>query len=181
MPGFGVRRFSLTLMHRMKDLNADRVEDALKEMGATRAELRDAHTLWMKMAYSRTAPKGLNAFRMALGPPGHHGSKPFGDLTCEVAQWELPFWPGLVYEVLIGPNGSIWNQWFVRPGPPKKMAFEELTPWSCVIADVGASFEGAEHVEGSAPQHWGVDFTHDGHPYRARFVYGLLQRVDPGY
>ncbi|MEO5877540.1 MAG: hypothetical protein ABIS86_24055 [Streptosporangiaceae bacterium] len=179
MSGFGVRQFSLTLMHRMKDLNADRVEDALKEMGASRAELREAHTLWMKRAYSRTAPQGLNAFRLALGPPAHEGTRQFGDLTCKVCQWKLPFWPGLVYEVLVGPDRSVWNQWFVRQGAPKPIAFEDLTPWSCVLADVGASFADAEHVEGAAPQHWGVDFTHEGRAYRARFVYGLLQRVDP--
>jgi hypothetical protein len=174
---FGVRQFQLTLMHRMRDLNAERVEDALREVGADRAEIRAAHRLWMKMAYSRTAPKGMAAFRMALGPPLVEGPRAFGDLTGAVARWRLPYWPELEFEVLTGPDGDVWNQWFIRPGPPRVLGFGDLTPWACVIGDFGAGFPGAVHVEGAAPQHWGVDFTHGGTDHRALFVYGLFQRL----
>ncbi|MFI6602172.1 hypothetical protein ACIBHX_38480 [Nonomuraea sp. NPDC050536] len=176
--GFGVRQFELTLMHRMRDLNPERVEDALAEMRATRAELRAAHSLWTRMSYSRSAPKGVSALRMALGPPTYRGAKPAGSLTCELARWHLPSWPGLEFEALLGPGGDLWNQWFVRPVPLRRLSFAALVPWRCVVGDVAAAFPDATQLEGSAPHHWSVDFTHDGAPHRARFIYGLLQRVD---
>ncbi|MFI6326468.1 hypothetical protein ACIBG8_53730 [Nonomuraea sp. NPDC050556] len=177
MPRFGVRELSLALMHRMRDLNPERVEDALSQIGATRAELRAAHTQWTAMAHSSRAPKGLAVLRMALGPQRHSGSRTIGALTCEVARWALPYWPGLELEALVGPDGEVWNLWFVRPSGELRLGLDELVPWTCVIADVAASFPGAIQGEGGAPQHWVVDFTHDGRPYRALFVYGLLQRV----
>lgn len=176
--GFGVRQFELALMHRMRDLNALRVEEALEELGASRAELRAAHTQWTQMAYSERAPKGLGAVRMALGPPTYLGDKPIGSLTCGVARWALPYWPGLEWEVLTGPDGEVWNQWFVRPAGDRALTLAELVPWECVIADVGSSFPGATQGEGGAPHHWLVDFVHEGAGYRARFVYGLLQRLE---
>lgn len=172
---FGVRQFELALMHRMRDLNAARVEAALETVGASRAELRAAHTQWTRMIHSRKGPAPLRA---ALGPPSHRGPQPFGSLTCEVLRWTLPSWPELAYEVLLGPDGQVWNQWFVRPGGPATLTFEELTPWRCVVADVQASFPGASHSEGLAPHHWAVDFAHEGAAYRARFIYGLYQRLD---
>ncbi|GAA3197896.1 hypothetical protein [Actinocorallia longicatena] len=178
MGGFGSRQLTLALMHRMRDLNAGRVEDALREMDASRAEIRAAHTMWTRWAHSRTAPKGVRAFRAALGPPLSTSVRDFGDLPCEVATWKLVHWPDFEFELLLGPDGRLWNQWFVRAGEPKAIAFADLAPWTAVVSDVGASFEGAEHVEGSAPHHWAVDFTHEGEAHRALFVYGLLQRVD---
>ncbi|MEU7832917.1 MULTISPECIES: hypothetical protein [unclassified Nonomuraea] len=176
--GFGVRQFELTLMHRMRDLNAERVEDALMDMGASRAELRAAHTQWTRMAHSVRSRKGLGALRTMLGPPSYEGTTPVGSLTCRVARWALPSWPDLEFEALIGPDGAIWNQWFVRPHGDKALAFVDLVPWGCVVGDVVTSFPGAAQGEGSAPQHWVVDFAHEGTDYRARFVYGLFQRLD---
>ncbi|NRQ38332.1 hypothetical protein HII36_41870 [Nonomuraea sp. NN258] len=175
---FGVREFELTLMHRMRDLNAARVEDALEDLGATRAELRAAHAHWTKLAHSARAPKGLAALRMALGPPAHQGVKPVGSLNCQVARWRLPSWPELEFEALTGPEGELWNLWFVRPGRQAALTLPDLVPWQCVVADVGTSFPGSEHGEGLAPNHWVVDFAHEGVRYRARFVYGLFQRLD---
>lgn len=176
--GFGVRQFELTLMHRMRDLNPERVEDALAEMHATRAELRAAHSQWTRMSYARGAPKGISALRMALGTPTYRGAKPAGSLTCELVRWSLPSWPDLEFEALLGPGGELWNQWFIRPSGAARFAFSAVKPWACVVGDVVSSFPGATQLEGSAPQHWSVDFTHDGTPHRARFIYGLLQRVD---
>jgi hypothetical protein len=172
---FGVRQFELALMYRMRDLNTERVAAGVEAMGASRAELRAAHTQWTRMIHVR---KGAAPLRAALGPPAHRGPQPFGSLTCEVLRWALPSWPGLEYEALLGPDGGLWNQWFVRPGAPAVVTFEELTAWRCVVADVQASFPGAAHREGQAPHHWAVDFTHEGAAYRARFVYGLYQRLD---
>lgn len=175
--GFGVRQFELALMHRMRDLNPARVEDAIEAMGASRAELRAAHTQWTRMAYSGRAPKGRAALRMALGPPSYRGAQPFGSLTCEVSRWVLPSWPGLAFEVLAGPGGEVWNQWFVRPGGDRRLSFADLVPWTCVVADVAASFPGAAQQEGAAPHHWAVDFAGEGGRRRALFVYGLYQRL----
>ncbi|MFI6709132.1 hypothetical protein ACIBF7_22030 [Nonomuraea sp. NPDC050478] len=103
---YGVREFELTLMHRMRDVNAPRVERALRDLGATRAELRAAHAHWTRLAHAARAPKGLTALRSALGPPAHEGERPVGSLTCEVACWVLPSWPELEFEVLTGPGGA---------------------------------------------------------------------------
>ncbi|GAA3644298.1 hypothetical protein GCM10022224_003510 [Nonomuraea antimicrobica] len=177
--GFGVREFELALMHRMRDLNPARVEQALHAMDASRAELRDAHTRWTRLAHAPRAPKGAAALRMALGPAPYRGSRPAGSLTCDVLRWPLPSWPGLEYEALLGPGGELWNQWFVRPSGPAALALTDLTPWTCVVGDLGASFPGAVQIDGPAPHHWTVDFRHGGRAYRARFVHGLLQRLDP--
>ncbi|GAA3204482.1 hypothetical protein [Nonomuraea helvata] len=173
--GFGVREFELSLMHRMRDLNPERVEEALGDMGASRAELRAAHARWTRMLHSPRPPKGP---RRLLGPPSYAGTTSMGSLTCDVTRWALPSWPGLEFEVLTGPGGEVWNQWFVRPAGPRTFSFDELVPWGCVVGDVGASFPGAVHLEGQAPHHWAVDLTHEGATYRARFVYGLCQRID---
>ncbi|MEV5500524.1 hypothetical protein AB0M50_34490 [Nonomuraea fuscirosea] len=175
---FRVREFELALMHRMQDLNAGKVEEALHGMGASRAELRAAHAHWTRLAHAPRAPKGAAALRMALGAPPYRESRPAGSLTCDVLRWPLPSWPGLAFEALLGPGGEVWNQWFVRPEGPVAVAFTDLTPWTCVVGDLGASFPGAVQIEGPAPHHWTVDFPHDGRTYRARFVYGLIQRLD---
>ncbi|MFB4274348.1 MULTISPECIES: hypothetical protein [unclassified Nonomuraea] len=172
---FGVREFELALMHRMRDLNPARVEEALRDMGASRAELREAHAHWTRLAHAPRAPKGAAALRMALGPAPYRGRRPAGSLTCDVLRWPLPSWPGLEFEALVGPGGEVWNQWFVRPAGAAALTFADLTPWTCVVADLGASFPGAVQIEGPAPHHWTVDFPHDGVTYRARFVYGLHQ------
>lgn len=177
---FGVREFELALMHRMRDLNPERVEEALREMGASRAEVRAAHAHWTRLAHAPRAPKGAAALRMALGPAPYRGRRPAGSLTCTVLRWTLPSWPGLAYEALLGPGDELWNQWFVRPsGPAASLTLADLAPWTCVVADIGASFPGAVQMEGPAPHHWTVDVPSGGRTYRARFVYGLLQRLDP--
>lgn len=168
---FGPRQFQLALMHRMRDVNAARVEEALQELAASAAEVRAAHHRWTRMSHG----SGLRALRGVLGTPAGEGSRRFGALTCRVARWVLPYWPELEFEALAGPDDKVWHQWLVRPGEPRAAGFAELTPWRCVVADVMASFPGAEQREGGAPQQWAVDFSHEGRKYRALFVYGLFQ------
>ncbi|SDH08847.1 hypothetical protein [Nonomuraea jiangxiensis] len=173
--GFGVREFELALLHRMRDLNAERVEVALGELGASRAEVRAAHAHWTRILHASRGRAGLGR---VLGRPAHRDVTVIGSLTCDVARWELPSWPGLQFEVLYGPGREVWNQWFVRPGGAARLAFADLAPWGCVVGDVAASFPGAAQLEGTAPHHWAVEFRHGGTGYRARFVYGLYQRLD---
>ncbi|WP_219825425.1 hypothetical protein [Nonomuraea typhae] len=173
--GFGVREFELALMHRMRDLNPDRVEDALAAMDATRAELRQAHAHWTRL--TAAAPRGARRFVTALGRPPSLSERPVGSLTCDALSWPLPSWPGLEFEVLTGPGGEVWNAWFVRPGAARVPDVAGLVPWEYVVADV--AFPGATQDEGSAPHHWVVSFRYGTAAYRARFVYGLFQRLDP--
>ncbi|MEV0612559.1 hypothetical protein AB0I81_04475 [Nonomuraea sp. NPDC050404] len=172
---FGVVEFELALLHRMRDVNAAKVEEALEARGASRTELREAHAHWTRLTHVR---RGVSALRVALGPPPHRARRPAGSLTCDVLRWPLPTWPGLEYEALLGPGGELWNQWFVRASGPVTTSLADLTPWGFVVADVAASFPGAVQIDGPAPHHWTVDFRHDGEDYRARFVYGLFQRLD---
>ncbi len=171
-----MREFELALLHRMRDVNPDRVAEALAAMGASRGEQREAHAHWTRLVHVR---KPAGALRLALGPAPHRGRRPAGSLTCDVLRWPLPSWPGLAYEALFGPGGELWNQWFVRPSGVVPLTFADLTPWTCVVADVVASFPGAVQIDGPAPQHWTVDLRHGGRAHRARFVYGLFQRLDP--
>ncbi|GAA2832120.1 hypothetical protein GCM10020220_021290 [Nonomuraea rubra] len=131
--GFGVREFELALLHRMRDVNAEKVEETLGLLGASRAELREAHAHWTRLAHAPRAPKGAAALRRALGPPPHRGRRPAGSLTCDVLRWPLPTWPGLAYEALVGPGGELWNQWFVRPSGAAALTFADLVPWACVV------------------------------------------------
>ena len=179
MSGLGTRWFSLVLMHRMRDINTRKVEETLAAIGVRRAELRAAHTQWAQMAYAINAPKGAEALRVVLGPPASSAHRTFGDLHCRIQCWKLPLWPDLTLEVLLAPDRSVWNLWLTRPGQPKPFAFEDLVPWSAVVGDLAASFADADQGEGSAPHHWTVRFTHGGVGYRARFVYGLLQAIEP--
>ncbi|MFG1999148.1 hypothetical protein ACGFNU_08380 [Spirillospora sp. NPDC048911] len=177
--GFARFEFQLVLMWRMLDLAPGRVEDALKELGASRAQMRAAHRRWVSMPYSKTAPKGLARYRMVLGPPDDSGPREFGDLDCTYSLWTLPLWPDLRFEVLTAPDGSAWHHWLVRAegSPVPELGLHDLTPWSCVVSDMGQRFENARHVEGDAPGHWGVAFSVEGRDYLARFVHGLLQLV----
>ncbi|MFI6815082.1 hypothetical protein ACIBG7_21940 [Nonomuraea sp. NPDC050328] len=160
-------------------MNAPRVEEALKELHASAAEVRAAQTQWTKMAYSARAPRGLRGLRAVLGSPVSEGTAEFGALSCKVARWRLPYWPELEFEAVAGPGGGVWHQWLVRPGEVRRVGFAELVPWTCVVADVAASFPGAEQREGAAPNHWAVDFSHESRKYRALFVYGLFQGFAP--
>ncbi|MFC0037411.1 hypothetical protein [Actinomadura rayongensis] len=179
---FGVREFQFTLLPRMADLAPDRVEQALTDLDATRAEMRAAYRRWLAMAHARRAPRGLTRYKWALGPPATTTRRRFGDLTCGVARWPLPLWPDLLFEVLTGPDGDVWNDWLIRPPsspPPDLPPPPDLTPWSCVVSDVTERFPDARDQEGSAPTRWTVLIPwHDG-THRADFVHGLLQHVTP--
>lgn len=182
--------FQLVLLRRMADFNADLVDRARRELGASAADMREANKRWQAMVRSRrgrpaAAPPGVALVRSALGAPESAEPRRIGDLECEALRWRLPLWPDLRFEVLTGGDGSAWNEWLVRaPGAPAPApaTLEDLTPWSCTVDEVARAFPPARPLPGTAPTRWGLAFTApDAHGVRhevvAEFTWGLLQRT----
>jgi len=189
--GFGATEFQLVLLRRMADFHPELVEQAVRRLGSSRAELREANKRWQAMVRSARFPRGAGRHTAVLGPPQAVLPRRIGDLTCTAQQWALPLWPELRFEVLLGPGdtgGAIWNEWLVRPAGtprPAPRTVADLAPWSCVVSDVAAAFPPAVPREGSAPTRWQLEFTAPDpaglpRPYVADFTWGLLQEVRSG-
>lgn len=106
-------------------------------------------------------------------------------MACEAWLFPVPLWPDLRFEVLLAPNGAVWNEWLIRApeaeGPDLK-SLADLTPWSCTVDEAARAFAPARPLEGTAPTRWGLAFTApDAEGARravvAEFTWGLLQRV----
>lgn len=187
---FGPVQFQLVLLRRMADFQAARVDQALRQLGVTHAEMREANKRWQAMVRS---PRGagrssLGRYRAVLGEPEAASRRRIGDLECQVLIWPVPLWPDLRFEVLAGPGGgAVWNAWLVRApgaGAPSLRTVEDLTPWSCTVDEVARAFAPARPREGSAPTRWQLAFTAPDvngelHEVVAEFTWGLLQRL-PG-
>lgn len=177
--------FQLVLLRRMADHNPDLVEDARRELGASLADMREANKRWQAMIRSPRARAAASRYRSVLGTPETVLTRKVGDLDCEAWLWPLPLWPDLRFEVLLAPNGAVWNEWLVRaPGAasPALRTLEDLTPWSCTVDEAARAFPPARPLEGTAPTRWGLAFTApdgDGvrHECTAEFTWGLLQRL----
>ncbi|MEU6065968.1 MULTISPECIES: hypothetical protein [Streptomyces] len=180
--------FQLVLLRRMADHNPDLVEDARHELGASIADMREANKRWQAMLRSPRARSAATRYRSVLGPPEYEAERTVGDLECRAWQWPLPLWPALRFEVLVGPDGAVWNEWLVRaPGAPAPdlRTLEDLTPWCCTVDEVARAFAPARPLEGTAPTRWGLAFTApDAQGVRrkvaAEFTWGLLQRTAVG-
>jgi hypothetical protein len=183
--GFGPLQFQLVLLRRMADFQAGLVEDALAELGAGRAEMRDANRRWQAMLRSPRGRGAVARYRSVLGPADATVRRRVGDLDCEALTWAVPLWPDLRFEVLSAAGGPVWNEWLVRaPGaaPPPLRTIEDLTPWSCTVDEAARAFAPARPREGSAPTRWGLAFTApdaagERHEVTAEFCWGLLQRL----
>jgi hypothetical protein len=177
--------FQLVLLRRMADHNPDAVEAARRELGASVADMREANRRWQAMVRSPRSRSAASRYRSVLGEPESVQRRRVGDLDCEARLWRLPLWPDLRFEVLLAPNGVVWNEWLVRaPGaePPELTALEDLTPWSCTIDEAARAFSPARPLQGSAPTRWGLAFTAPDrrgvrHEVAAEFTWGLLQRT----
>jgi hypothetical protein len=182
---FTPRDFQLVLLRRMADHNPDLVEDARRELGASLAQMREANKRWQAMVRSPRARGSASRYRSVLGRPESVVTRKVGDLDCEAWLWPVPLWPDLRFEVLLAPNGTVWNEWLVRaPGaaPPPLHTLADLTPWSCTVDEAARAFAPARPLEGTAPTRWGLAFTApDESGVRreavAEFTWGLLQRV----
>ena len=182
---FTHRDFQLVLLRRMADHNPDLVEDARRELGASLADMREANKRWQAMLRSPRARAAASRYRSVLGAPESVLTRKVGDLDCEAWLWPLPLWPDLRFEVLLAPNGGVWNEWLVRapgaPGPELR-TLDDLVPWSCTVDEAARAFAPVRPLEGTAPTRWGLAFTApDGDGVRrecaAEFTWGLLQRV----
>ncbi|GAA0673535.1 hypothetical protein GCM10010193_27820 [Kitasatospora atroaurantiaca] len=189
--GFGTTEFQLVLLRRMADFRPQLVEQAVHQLGASRAEMREANKRWQAMIRSSRFPHGARRYAAVLGPPQLTLPRRIGDLSCTAQQWALPLWPELRFEILLGPQdsgGPVWNEWLVRAAGtplPTLHTLVDLTPWSCVVSDVAVAFAPAVPREGSAPMRWQLDFTAPDAAGLARhctadFTWGLLQEVRIG-
>ncbi|MFE5815296.1 hypothetical protein ACFQ6S_18050 [Streptomyces sp. NPDC056479] len=177
--------FQLVLLRRMADHNPDLVDEARRELGVSLAEMREANKRWQAMVRSPRARGAASRYRSVLGAPESVVTRKVGDLECEAWLWPVPLWPDLRFEVLLAPNGAVWNEWLVRtPGGtgPALRTLADLTPWSCTVDEAARAFAPARPLEGTAPTRWGLAFTApDAEGVRrevvAEFTWGLLQRV----
>jgi hypothetical protein len=181
MRGFGRREFQLVLLRRMADYQPDLVVAAARSLGASSTEMREVNARWQRMLRSARFPGGERRLRLALGPPAAGADRRLGDVVCRMAWWELPLWPDLRFEALIGPDGSIMREWLVRAPESAVPSFDDagdLAPWSCVVGDVAERFAPVEHHSGEVPSRWHVVFSAAGRTRVAHFVWGLLQTVE---
>lgn len=175
--------FQLVLLRRMADHHPGMVEEALRELGVSRAEMREANRRWQARMHAPRAG-GVQPYRTLLGAPQTVTTRRIGDLTCEALTWPVPLWPDLRFEVLTAARGTVWNAWLVRaPGAPSPelRTTEDLTPWSCTVDEVARAFAPARPMEGSAPTRWRLACTApgpDGAPQDivTEFTWGLYQR-----
>ncbi|MEG3626554.1 hypothetical protein [Streptomyces poriticola] len=179
----------LVLLRRMADHNPDRVADARRELGASVTDLREANKRWQAMLRSPRARPAASRYGSILGEPESTVPRRLGDLDCEARLWRLPLWPDLRFEVLVGADGTVWNEWLVRaPGVagPRLRTLADLTPWSCTVDEAARAFAPARPLQGSAPTRWGLAFTAPDaesgvrREVVAEFTWGLLQRTAVG-
>jgi hypothetical protein len=176
--------FQLMLLRRMADYQPGLVQDKLRELGFARSEARAAHQRWQEIVRSRSFPGGLARYRIVLGRPARAYQREFGDLSCEITQWELELWPGLWFETVAVPGGAVVQDWLVRAGdcaPPELATVADLRPWGCVVGEVERRFGAVRHAGDEAPTRWSTEFAAGDGPqpgrYLARFTWGLLQTV----
>ena len=176
----GSEWFCLVLLRRMADYRPDDVADALRASGVSRTTMREVNAQWQRMLRSRSVGGTAGAYAIALGEPGERASRTVGDLVVEVRRWALPLWPDLRFEIVLGSDGRVWQEWLVRADPatlPHVRAVADLRPWEFVVEDVARAFPGVRHVQGSAPSRWTSLVDEGGTTYRLHFVWGLLQEV----
>ncbi len=180
--------FQLVLLRRMADHNPDLVEGARQELGVPVARMREANRRWQAMSRGQRSRGAAARYRSVLGAPESAVRRAIGDLECEALAWPVPLWPDLRFEVLLAPNGAVWNEWLVRApgaGGPVLRTVDDLTPWSCTVDEAARAFAPARPMEGTAPTRWRLAFTApDAGGQRRRcvaeFTWGLLQRISLG-
>jgi hypothetical protein len=167
----------------MADHRPELVDDALRALGASHTDLREAHKRWQARVHSRTFPGGERRYRLALGTPESVTERRIGDLDCRVLRWALPLWPDLRFEIVTAANGgAVWNEWLVRADGARRAApatIDELLPWSCTVDEVARAFPPAAALPADAPSRARLAVTDPatGAKVTAHFTWGLLQYV----
>lgn len=177
--------FQLVLLRRMADHNPGPVEDARRRLGASVADMREANRRWQAMVHAPRGRAAASRYRSVLGAPESTLTRKVGALDCEAWLFPVPLWPDLRFEVLLAPNGAVWNEWLIRaPGArgPDLRTVDDLTPWSCTVDEAARAFAPVRPLQGTAPTRWGLSFTApDAAGVRrevvAEFTWGLLQRT----
>ncbi|SEN29749.1 hypothetical protein [Actinacidiphila rubida] len=171
----------------MADHRPELVDDALRALGATHTELREAHKRWQARLHSRSFPGGEMRYLTTLGRPESQARRQVGDLACKAVLWPLPLWPTLRFEILVAPGGAVWNEWLVRepgnPGPDLAAlpSVAELPPWGCTVEEVLRGFTSAVPLVADAPSRARVGVTdpRSGDAFTVHFTWGLCQFVAP--
>ncbi len=165
------------LLRRMQDFHPELVVAALAQVGATKADLRSAHRRWQELMRSRTYPRDLRRFEIALGRPDAQRELTFGDADLVASQWALPvLWPDLAWEVVTLPDGTVLHEWLVRAAGAPAVDLRDLAaipPWSCVVSDLTLAHPSAEQTDLLVASRWGVLVGDQ----LATFVWGLFQEV----
>lgn len=180
---FGPYEFQLVLLRRMADHQPGLVEDALRELGATRTAMREANKRWQARAHSPRGPNELDRYRAALGEPEARRPIPGFPAGHQEWAWPVPLWPELRFTAFVGPGRAVWSRALTRaPGAPvpELRGPADLLPWRCTIDEVYAAFPGARAREQVSPTLTRLDFTPPGGPAcAAEFAWGLFQRLLP--
>ncbi len=181
MNGFGRREFQLVLLRRMADYQPGLVTAAARSLDASRTEMRKVNARWQRILRSSRFPGGERRLRLVLGAPERRVPRSAGDVTCQASWWTLPLWPDLRFEAVAAPDGTLLQEWLVRPdGAPSPAlgSAADLAPWSCVVGDVARCFAPVDHRADMLPSRWQSVFSTPEGSYVAHFVWGLLQVVE---
>jgi len=168
----------------MADHRPELVDDALRTLGATHTQLREANKRWQARVRSRTFPRGERRYLTALGRPETQLDRQVGDLACRALLWPVPLWPTLRFEILVAPGGGVWNEWLVRvPGDPGPQLgpVADLPVWGCTVEEVLRGYPSAVPLVADAPSRARVGLADpdSGEAFTAHFTWGLLQYVAP--
>jgi hypothetical protein len=184
---FTEREVQLVLLRRMADLQAPLVEEALRRLGSSRSELREANRRWNAVAFGRPGPLRHSRFARALGRPAVDREPAPGAAGLRRSCWPLALWPGLWLQVLVDPRDVVEHVALVRAVGAERPVLRRATdaaPWTCVLAECIAAFEDVTFHDVGLTGHEAITCTApgaDGRPARwlVRSVWGLVQRVEP--
>jgi hypothetical protein len=175
------------LLRRMADLQEPLVEEALRRLGSSRGEMREANRRWNAAGFGRPGPLRHSRFALALGTPALDHEPAPGHAGAFRSTWPLPLWPGLWLQILVDDADIVWHTGLVRAigaRAPVLRRADDARPWSCVLAECVAAFDDVTFHDVDLTGHEAITCTAPGPDgtlgrWLMRSVWGLLQRVEP--